>query len=114
MEQFNRVYEDNRAPMTIVLNSGWFTASANNIDGLHLFLDELENYNDVFLVSHRQVVDWMKNPVAVSSFATEVYNREESCTARTCALLKDDEIRYMKSCVACPSIYPWLGNPLGN
>ncbi|KAI4466001.1 chitin deacetylase-like 9 isoform a [Holotrichia oblita] len=110
-EQFDRVYNDNKAPMTIVVNSGWF--SADNLAGLIQFLDDLASYDDVFLVSHRQVTDWMKNPVPVSSFVTDEYYRSQSCVSRTCELRKDEEYRYMKSCVVCPSTYPWIGNPLG-
>ncbi|KAI4466003.1 chitin deacetylase-like 9 isoform a [Holotrichia oblita] len=113
-EQFNRVYSDNKAPITLVLSSGWFATSTANLEGLQLFLDDLQSYDDVFLVSHKQVMDWMLNPVETSSFATDVYYKDERCTARTCQLLKDEEIRYMKSCVACPMRYPWLGNPLGS
>lgn len=108
------MYNSNKAPITLVLSSGWFATSAENLEGLQLFLDELQSYDDVFLVSHRQVRDWMLNPVEASSFATDIYYRDERCTAVTCELLKDEEIRYMKSCVACPTKYPWLGNPLGS
>lgn len=112
-EQFDRVYNDNKAPITIVINSGWFSTSEDNLAGLTAFLDELANQDDVFLVSHSQVIEWMKNPVSASSFATDVYDRSESCLATTCTLMKEEEYRYMKSCVSCPSSYPWLGNPLG-
>ncbi|KRT83397.1 hypothetical protein AMK59_3906 [Oryctes borbonicus] len=113
MEQFQRVYGDNKAPITLVVSSGWLGASTSNLEGLTLFLDQLKTLNDVYLVSHKQVVDWMKNPVGVSAFKTDEYYREQRCVARSCALNKDGAERYMKSCVACPANYPWLGNPLG-
>ncbi|GJQ83036.1 hypothetical protein Trydic_g15850 [Trypoxylus dichotomus] len=112
-KQFDRVYGDNRAPITLVINSGWLASNDANVKGLTQFMDALASYNDVFFVSHRQVVDWMKNPVSASAFKTDVQAKQQQCSTRICQLRKGDEVRYMTSCVPCPSTYPWLGNPLG-
>lgn len=107
------MYQDNRAPLVITVTSAWFAMGEGNFAGLVDFLDSLQSYNDVFLVSNHQVVDWMKNPVPASEYSSEVEFRSQSCTARTCTLMKEDEFRYMRSCVVCPQSYPWIGNPLG-
>lgn len=70
--------------------------------------------NDVFLVSESHVIDWMKNPVKASEYKPGVEAKSATCNSRTCVLdFSETEIRYMKSCVTCPAVYPWLGNPLG-
>lgn len=111
MTQFERVYSGAKAPMTIWLNSAWLTEE--NVAGLKLFLDELQEYEDVFLVSHKQVLEWMKARTLATEFTTNVYDRNQNCAPVTCPLMKGEEIRYMKSCVACPDSYPWVDNPLG-
>ncbi|KAI4465999.1 chitin deacetylase-like 9 isoform a [Holotrichia oblita] len=110
MREFNAVYEDNRAPLNLVISSAWFMGTANTFEGLTMFLDNLQAMNDVYIVSNRKAVEWMKNP---SGFTSDTGDNNTPCTARSCALPKDDETRYMVSCVACPSVFPWLGNPLG-
>lgn len=68
----------------------------------------------MFLVSESDVIEWMKNPVKASEYKPNTSQKSASCSARTCVLdFSETEIRYMKSCVACPAVYPWLGNPLG-
>lgn len=41
--------------------------------------------------------------------------RQPTCTPKLCQLRKEatNEERWMTSCVVCPDVYPWLGNPLG-
>lgn len=70
--------------------------------------------DDVFLVSASQVLEWRNNPVPVSKFSSAVEPRSTTCNARVCILsFGENEVRYMSSCVACPAVYPWLDNPLG-
>lgn len=79
-----------------------------------MFLDNMQSLSDVFLVSQKQVLDWVKDPVSLSEFKTETYEREANCTSINCELKNsNDEIRYMASCTPCPHVYPWLDNPLG-
>lgn len=81
---------------------------------LRRFLDYLGTFSDVFLVSATQALEWRKNPVPLSNYSSAVEARNATCTARTCVLsFGETEIRYMRSCVPCPAVYPWLDNPLG-
>jgi hypothetical protein len=104
----------NKAPLTLMVPSSWFRFVNNSFEGFEKFLDELGGRSDVFLVSQQQVIEWMKNPVPVGQFKTDVYDRTADCNAINCPLINaNNEIRYMKSCVNCPEVYPWLGNPTG-
>ena len=94
--------------------TGWFRATENSYEGFQKFLDTLGSYNDVFLVSQKQVLDWMNNPVTLDQFQTEVLERTSNCTEVNCRLENSEgQIRYMYSCVPCPDKYPWLDDPLG-
>lgn len=59
-------------------------------------------------------MDWMKNPVPKDKFKSCVAQKPASCNPVTCVLEKGKETRYMRSCVACPSKYPWLNDPTGD
>ncbi|KAK9730684.1 hypothetical protein QE152_g14307 [Popillia japonica] len=111
--EFNVLYQGNRAPMNLVLSSAWFMATENSLQGLQLFLDHLDGLNDVYIVSHKKAVEWMSNPQPIGEFSSDTGYQYASCTARSCTLAKGDETRYMVSCVACPAVFPWLGNPDG-
>ena len=114
LEQFRRHYDDNKAPITFNINSAWFALNEVHEGGFVAFLDALQEFDDVFVVSHKTVQDWSLNPVPLSQFSAPTYDRSASCNPQVCELLKGDEYRYMKSCVTCPEVYPWLGNPLGD
>nr|QEI22867.1 putative chitin deacetylase [Oryctes rhinoceros] len=112
-EQFEVQYQGDRAPINLVASAAWFLTTQDGFDGLSLFLDRLSSYNDVFLVSNSQVIDWMNNPVPINQVNTDVGDRLAGCTRLSCPVQKGEEIRYMVSCVQCPAVFPWLGNPLG-
>nr|AHH02589.1 peritrophic membrane chitin binding protein P42 [Holotrichia parallela] len=114
--QFMESYLKNRAPITLAASAAWFLTYENAFAGFSNFLSRISNLNTVYLVSHKQVIDYMKNPVPVNEYVpTEVGGEEEAtCSRRSCPLRFNDEIRYMVVCTAsCPASYPWLGNPNG-
>jgi hypothetical protein len=115
LDQVALVKNDTRAPLTLRLDSYWFSFTKNSYEGFTKFLEEVGTQDDVFLVSVQDVVDWIENPVPATAYATSVHDdRTKDCTAVSCALTNiDGELRYMKSCVPCPEVYPWKGNPLG-
>ncbi|GJQ83035.1 hypothetical protein Trydic_g15849 [Trypoxylus dichotomus] len=112
--QFNLLYQGERAPMNLVASAAWFVTTEGAFEGLTLFLDSLAALNDVYIVSNSQVIDWISNPVPVDEVDTSVEPRTANCgSPLSCALAKGEETRYMTSCVACPAVFPWLGNPAG-
>ncbi|RZB40330.1 chitin deacetylase, partial [Asbolus verrucosus] len=113
LSQVERVRNSNRAPMTLMLSSAYFRSVDNSVEGFQKFLDGLGS--DVFLVSVKEIIEWVKNPVTVDLFKTATPERTANCNNPTNCLLTnaDGNVRYMVSCVQCPEVYPWLGNPLG-
>ncbi|KAK5646170.1 hypothetical protein RI129_004634 [Pyrocoelia pectoralis] len=114
MGEFNRIYENNRAPMTLMLSTAWFQSYENTFEGLELFLNELSAKNDVFLVSAREVVNWARNPVSYQYYRVEHNKKNQECKPRPCFLKFGNQERIMHSCVDCPRVYPWLNIPDGN
>jgi hypothetical protein len=109
------VKNDTRAPLILRLDSYWFSFTKNSYEGFTKFLEEVGTQDDVFLVSVQDVVDWIENPVPATAYATPVHDdRTKDCKEVSCTLTNiDGGVRYMKSCVPCPDVYPWKGNPLG-
>lgn len=117
IENFNREYKGNRAPFGFYVHAAWFLKGDHHFEAYVKFIDYLQSLPDVYLVNSNFVLDWIKNPTSIKdgplkSVCQNTY--EPDCTARACALKKGEEERWMTSCVStCPSVYPWLGNPLG-
>ncbi|KAK7116577.1 uncharacterized protein [Littorina saxatilis] len=65
---FENVYKSNRAPFGLNMHAAWFFTPAN-LKATHAFLDRLLALDDVYVISAKQVLDWMRDPVKVS----EVY-----------------------------------------
>lgn len=104
-----------RAPLTLMINSIWFGIAPNSFAALQEVLDRLADLDDVFLVSQSDVLEWISNPVPLSGYKTTAISRNAACNPVTCPVLHTTgETRYMRSCVSCPAVYPWLGNPEGN
>lgn len=115
INEIDLVRSGSRVPLTLLVSSYWFSFVENSYEGFTKFLDKMATYNDVFLVSQKEVYDWIKNPVPLSEFKTDHPERDTECVAYSCKLEKPDgEERYLKSCGPCPATYPWLDNPDGN
>ncbi|KAJ3632162.1 hypothetical protein MTP99_009184 [Tenebrio molitor] len=93
LEQVALVKNNNRAPLTLRLNSYWFSFTKNGYERFTKFLNEVGKLDEVFLPQPTQ----LQFTMTVSCALTNI----------------DGELRYMKSCVPCPEVYPWKGNPLG-
>ncbi|XP_044267300.1 chitin deacetylase 8-like [Tribolium madens] len=107
--------DSNRAPLTLRLDSYWFLFTDNSYEGFTKFLDKIAQEEDIFLVSVQDILEWIKNPVGHKDYKSPVHDdRTADCLGVTCRLKNvNNEDRYMKSCVPCPQVYPWKGNPLG-
>ncbi|XP_018576456.1 uncharacterized protein LOC108914998 isoform X2 [Anoplophora glabripennis] len=110
--EIGNIRNSTREPLTLRMFSYWFDFTENSRERFIKFLDKLASYDDVFLVTQKQVLDWMRNPVPLSDFKTDVSERNATCTPYSCTLVKPNgSVRYFKSCVPCPASYPWLDNP---
>ena len=63
-ENFDMNYKNNRAPFGIFLHSPWFTD--RNTDALINFMNYAMKLPDVWAITTRQLIEWMKNPVPAS------------------------------------------------
>jgi len=123
---FIRHYEQNRAPMGLFLHAAWLKKQPEMLDALQFWLEEiLSTYNDVYLVTMKQVLAWMQQPVdkiGATTFpawktACSAKDQPDSCTvSHNCPLVSPAHSgvkQRMQTCNPCPSYYPWLGDPSG-
>ena len=59
-----QTYTSNRAPFGLNMHAAWFF-TPSNLKATHTFIQRLLQLGDVYIVSAKQVLDWMRNPVKV-------------------------------------------------
>ena len=117
---FDRVYNENRAPLGIYLHSAWFQGNPYTLSGYLDFLDYIQTRPNVYIVSVSKGLDWIKNPLPVDQINTSTVLGCPALTPPTCAgrncyyVDQNGDDVVMRSCVACPNNYPEPGNPGGN
>ncbi|XP_014671835.1 PREDICTED: uncharacterized protein LOC106812465 [Priapulus caudatus] len=94
-----------------------------NVAGLTLFMKEIVDKDDVWIINVGQAIEWIQKPTKLSSiFNFAPWSCEAKpparCTqaqAKWCRYVLDDgQERYMQTCnEKCPPNYPWVGNPKG-
>nr|XP_029731243.1 uncharacterized protein LOC109401597 isoform X3 [Aedes albopictus] len=123
---FDRHYEQNRAPLGLYFHAAWLKNNPEFLDAFVYWIDEvLSNHNDVYFVTMTQVIQWIQNPRTVS----EVKNFEpwrEKCAVEgkpacwvpsSCKLTSKEvpgETINLQTCVRCPNNYPWVNDPTGD
>jgi hypothetical protein len=118
ISNFERIYLKNRAPFGVYATTSWFQKGENYLEAYKAFLDHLSSLPDVYLVSNNQVIEYIRSPRAGKPFDKCVPPRQNACESPKMCLLKKKqpkwiEDRYMTSCSACPEVYPWLDNVMG-
>lgn len=92
---------------------------------LQKFMNEVLKLPDVYFVTYKEVIDWIKRPTPVvqlkkfQPWLCKDQHFEEfeiACQKpRTCKLqsrvLEHD--KYMITCTDCPKTYPWIRNEFG-
>ena len=114
---FNAHYETNRSPFNLYSQAD---QPGNRADALREFLSQALALGDVYVVTHSQIIDWVRNPVPSSA---AVNFEPWQCPSRppprcdylapTCSMTFNHQ-QTLKSCSSCPNNYPTLGNPQGN
>lgn len=61
------MYNDNRAPFGLNMHAAWFFFD-DYIKATHTFVERLLQLDDVYIISGKKVLDWMRNPVKVAGF----------------------------------------------
>lgn len=67
-DNFVSYYNTTRTPFGLNMHAAWFYTK-HNLQGMMKFLDELQKLNDVYVVTVKQVLDWMKQPTALSKIS---------------------------------------------
>ncbi|XP_045156417.2 uncharacterized protein LOC123522945 [Mercenaria mercenaria] len=63
---FMSYYNTTRTPFGLNMHAAWFY-TRYNLKAMMRFLDELQKLDDVYVVTVKQMIDWMKNPTPVSN-----------------------------------------------
>ena len=63
-ENFDKAYTGNRAPVPLFFHSPWLS-EPSTMKALQKFIDYATSKKDVYFVTMTQLIEWMKDPVAV-------------------------------------------------
>ena len=69
MDNFMSYYNTTRTPFGLNMHAAWFY-TRYNLKAMLRFLDELGKMDDVYVVTVKQMIEWMKNPTPVSDIST--------------------------------------------
>ncbi|XP_018349466.1 PREDICTED: uncharacterized protein LOC108752835 isoform X2 [Trachymyrmex septentrionalis] len=115
IKNFERHYTTNRAPFGLFYHAAWFT-QPHHKEGFISFLDTIVAMDDVWVITNWQAIQWIRNPTPLAllhtfePFGCHYPDRPKKCNnAKVCNLWHKSGVRYMKTCQACPDIYPWTG-----
>ncbi|XP_076281497.1 chitin deacetylase-like 5 isoform X2 [Lasioglossum baleicum] len=115
IKNFERHYTTNRSPFGLFYHAAWFT-QPHHKEGFISFLDTIVAMDDVWIVTNWQAIQWVRNPTPLplmhtfEPFGCNYQGRPKKCNnPRVCNLWHKSGVRYMKTCQACPDIYPWTG-----
>lgn len=118
-DNFYAHYNDSRTPFGLYSHVAWLYLSDARAEALKEFLGKVLTAEDVYVVTHSQMLDWVRNPVPTSKIADfdpwKCPGRSPPrCSYKnpTCSTTFDN-IQF-KSCSSCPHSYPTYGNPSGN
>ncbi|CAH0697353.1 unnamed protein product [Spodoptera exigua] len=117
MRNFERQYLGNRAPFGFYIHE-WYLVAYPGVKAAYIkFLDTVTSLNDVFLVNHGEVLDWVKNPVPLNEYMKKPCKTwtRTGCDPNPCLCVAEhnQNMYYFSMCTKCPRVYPWVGNPLG-
>ncbi|XP_049833071.1 uncharacterized protein LOC126274364 isoform X8 [Schistocerca gregaria] len=115
IKNFERHYTTNRAPFGLFYHAAWFT-QPHHKEGFEAFLDTIVAMDDVWLVTNWQAIQWVRQPTPLSEiknfppFQCNYADRPKKCNnPKVCNLWHKSGVRYMRTCQACPEVYPWTG-----
>ncbi len=121
-ENFEVHYSDNRSPFGIYSHSSWFFQGQARVNALTKFLDKLAGMKDVYIVTHKQMLDWVRSPTPLEKIGEfESWKcpprpapRCDYTTPPCLMTYPNASNAILKTCSApCPVNYPGYGNPEG-
>ncbi|EGD78236.1 serpentine-PB [Salpingoeca rosetta] len=123
---FNRHFNENRAPFNMYMHASWFDNYPHVLEALDEFIDELLRHDEVYMVSQAQALDWMHTPVSLDRVFkldswqcdTEVEGPPPCTAAEAKKCVFQDPVTgnpiTLETCAEeCPKKFPWVGNPAG-
>ncbi|KAF2900102.1 hypothetical protein ILUMI_06083 [Ignelater luminosus] len=115
IRNFESHYLDNRSPFGFYLHAAWFGRNENHFTAYLKFIDYLQKFKDVYLVSLQRALEWVQNPSKLDNLKNSWPNcqprHKYTCEKHTCEIRKGEEYRYMTICGTeddCPEKYPWV------
>ncbi|KAL4713961.1 hypothetical protein ACJJTC_015615 [Scirpophaga incertulas] len=115
LKNFDRHYTTNRAPFGLYYHAAWFT-QPHHKEGFIMFLDFINQMNDVWIITNWQALQWVRDPTPISRlnnfqpFQCNYQDRPKKCNnPKVCNLWHKSGVRYMRTCQPCPEVYPWTG-----
>ncbi|KAL4422673.1 hypothetical protein ABPG75_008870 [Micractinium tetrahymenae] len=67
-ENFDEIYNGNRAPMPIYIHTPWF--NDDKVADMRKFVEYTQSFGDVYWVTMTQLINWMKNPISADQLRT--------------------------------------------
>ena len=126
VSNFDRHYNSNRAPFGIYLHAAWFfDTGKKRLEGLIQFLDYAATFQDVYIVTHTQLLEWVRSPTPLSEISDfEPWKCPSlpppSCSYQTAVgcVYPGPPWMQFKSCAVtsttqCPTVIPGFGDILG-
>ncbi|CAN8001871.1 unnamed protein product [Ixodes hexagonus] len=117
VSNFMDFYGNNKAPFPMFMQEGWLR-EGDRRKGFLQFIDWLLSKDDVFLVTIKEVIEFMKNPKPAKTYKesrciTEVKPSTKCTKPQTCIygrvkIGSNIGDRKMRSCVQCAPFYPWV------
>ncbi|VDD85287.1 unnamed protein product [Enterobius vermicularis] len=127
---FEKAYFGNRAPYLLTLTADFLQLNAQNTGMLALqrFLNRITTNKDVYIVTIKQLIEWMQDPSPLSriyqsnalrctrgrtprTMGDGLCEQPNKCMYRT-PDLNSPEHQFL-TCNPCPELYPWVENPAG-
>ncbi|XP_033744127.1 uncharacterized protein LOC117330014 [Pecten maximus] len=69
MDNFYRHYHGNKSPFGLSIHAAWFHTRYMR-DGMERAINDMNQFEDVYIVNIKQVVEWMKYPTKLSEIKT--------------------------------------------
>ncbi len=121
MDNFYNHYNGSRAPYGLYAHSAWFYLSSGRDRAMMSFLDKMQEMEDVYIVTHYQLIEWVRDPTPLSKLkdftAWQCPQRPSPrCSYGTpnCNKYYTDYDRLFTSCTSpCPPHWPHYGDPYG-
>jgi len=123
VDNFNKHYK-NRTPFGLYAHSAFFYFGPQRAAALNAFLDKLKGMDDVYIITHSQLLDWVRNPTPLDKIKDFVPWQCPKRPVPRCSYQKPNCQKVypvgtgqmtLKTCTTpCPPNYPHYGDPNGN